>query len=533
MMKIKLTGKHLIGGKWRGSGGGKFRAVNPAAGAALEPAFREAGPAEVDRALELADKAFDVLQTVPVKTIAAFLERIAAGLEADSAALIERAHLETALPLERLRSELGRTAGQARVFAALARDGSWAQARIDHALPGRKPLPKPDIRTVFMGVGPVVVFGASNFPLAISTAGTDTVAAFAARCPVVVKGHPAHPGTCELAARVITEAAAREGLPPGMFSMLQSSGYEAGLDLVRHPLTAAVAFTGSLRGGRALFDAAAARPEPIPVYAEMGSVNPVFILPGAVAARAEEIAAGFVRSLNTGVGQFCTNPGMVLAVAGPAFEKFLSAVCQNASRVPPAPMLHAGIQEAYDRGTARLASIPGVKPAGLSGPGEPGGAGPKMAACKIFTADAGLIRRRPELSEEVFGPATVIYRCKNTEQMLDIARGMRGSLTATIHGTERELLKQGGLVRLLQRKAGRILFNGFPTGLEPCASLHHGGPYPATTHSFFTSVGTAAIYRYVRPVCFQGFPDAALPEELREANPRRVRRLADGALETF
>ena len=522
----ELTGKHLIGGKYCGAGG-RFRGVDPAAGTELPTAFCEAGGAEVNRALELADEAFEILQTVPVKKIAGLLERIAAGLEADSAAIIERAQLETALPVERLRSELARTAGQARAFAKLALDGSWAQARIDHAIPGRKPLPKPDIRTIFMGAGPVVVFGASNFPLAISVAGTDTVAAFAARCPVVAKGHPAHPGTCELVARVIAEAVAREGLPPGMFSLLQSSGYEAGLALVKHPLTAAVAFTGSLKGGRALSDAAAARPAPIPVYAEMGSVNPVFILPGAAAARAEGIAEGFVRSLNTGVGQFCTNPGMVLAVAGPAYERFLAAVCRNASCIPPAAMLHAGIQKAYDRGTERLSSIPGVKLAGTALGGTSRGAGPKMAVCKIFTADAALLRRRPELSEEVFGPATVIYRCKNTAQMLEIARNMPGSLTATIHGTESELREQGGLVRALQRKAGRIVFNGFPTGLEPCASLHHGGPYPATTHSFFTSVGTAAIYRYVRPVCFQGFPDAALPEELREANPRRVRRLVD------
>lgn len=521
-----LTGKQLIGGKYCASGRSKFRAVNPATGTTLEPGFSEAGAVEVNRALELADKAFDALQTVSVKTIVALLERIADRLEAEGGGLIARAHLETALPPERLRSELARTAGVARTFPALALDGSWAQARIDHALPGRKPLPKPDLRAVFMGVGPVAVFGASNFPLAISVAGTDTVAAFAARCPVVVKGHPAHPGTCELVARIISEAVARSGLPPGMFSMLQSSGYEAGLALVRHPLTAAVAFTGSLRGGRALFDAAAARPEPIPVYAEMGSVNPVFILPGAAAARAGEIAEGFIRSLNTGVGQYCTSPGMVLATGGRAFDKFISAACKNASGVAPAVMLHAGIQKDYDSGVERLSSIPGIELAGAAP--APSGAGPKMAVCKIFTADAGLLRLRPELFEEIFGPCTVVFRCRSTAQMLEIARRMPGSLTATIHGTERELRTHSGLVRALQRKAGRIVFNGFPTGLEPCASLHHGGPYPATTHSFFTSVGTAAIYRYVRPVCFQGFPDAALPEELRESNPRGVRRLVDG-----
>lgn len=522
-----LTGKHLIGGKYRGSWVRKFRAINPATCMPLETWFCEAGAKEAGLALELADKAFDALQTAPAKKIAALLERIACGLETAGEGIIARAHQETALPLARLGSELTRTAGQARAFAALALDGSWAQARIDHSMPGRLPLPKPDIRTVFMGIGPVAVFGASNFPLAISVAGTDTVAAFAARCPVVAKGHPAHPGTCELVARVISEAIAWAGLPPGMFSMLQSSGYEAGLALVKHPLTSAVAFTGSLRGGRALFDAAAARPEPIPVYAEMGSVNPVFILPEAAAGRAEEIAEGFVRSLNTGVGQYCTSPGMVLGVAGPALEKFISAACRSASATAPAVMLHAGIQKAYDLGTERLSSIPGVK---LAGAGAPQERGQKAAVCKIFTCDAGLIARRPELWEEVFGPSSVICRCRNTAQMLAIARAMPGSLTATIHGTEAELRKHGGLLRALERKAGRIVFNGFPTGLEPCASLHHGGPYPAATHSFFTSVGTAAIYRYARPVCFQGFPNSSLPEELRETNPRRVRRLVDGEL---
>ncbi len=528
-MEKVMTGNHIIGGKYYGTGK-RFRARNPATGAPLETGFCEAGAAEVDRALVLADKAFVELQSVPVKKIAALLDRIADRLEAEGCRIIMRANLETGLPLERLGAELARTAGQARVFAELARGGSWAQARIDHAQPGRMPLPKPDIRTVFKGAGPVAVFGASNFPLAISVAGTDTVAAFAARCPVVVKGHPAHPGTCELVSRVITEAVEWAGLPPGMFSMLQSSGYEAGLALVRHPLTAVVAFTGSLRGGRALFDAAAARPEPIPVYAEMGSVNPVFILPGAAASRAEEIAEGLVRSLNAGVGQYCTNPGMVLAVGGPSFDKFIAAVCSRARSVPPAPMLHAGIQEAYERGTERLGAIEGVA---LAAAAPNGCRGPAKAVCKVFTADAGLALKRPELWEEVFGPATIIFRCRDTAQLLELARSMRGSLTATIHGTEKELLEQSALVRALERKAGRLVFNGYPTGLEPCASLHHGGPYPATTHSFFTSVGTAAIYRYVRPVCYQGFPDAALPEELREGNPRLVRRLVDGSLEAL
>ncbi|MDA8129945.1 MAG: aldehyde dehydrogenase (NADP(+)) [Elusimicrobia bacterium] len=524
---IRLTGSHIIGCSFSRSDGRTFRGVDPAAGRELPGTFREAGRAEADRALKLAQRAFVELQDVPVGRIAGMLKRAASGLEAGAEAIVERAHLETGLPYERLRSELSRTSGQARVFADLILEGSWVQARIDRAVPGRKPLPKPDLRTMMMPIGPVAVFGASNFPLAISVAGTDTVAAFAARCPVIVKGHPAHPGTCELVGRVIAEAVRRSGLPPGMFSLLQASGFEAGLALVRHPLTAAVAFTGSLAGGRALADAAAARPVPIPVYAEMGSVNPVFLLPGALNSRPEEIAEGLSRSLNTGVGQYCTNPGMVIAADCPGFSRFLAALCARARAVPAAPMLHAGIQAAYDRGTARLASIPGVR---LAAAAQEGGTGPKKAVCRVFTADVSLISRRPELSEEVFGPATVVYRCRSAAAMLKAADGMKGSLTATVHAATAELRKGSALLLALRRKAGRIVCNGYPTGLEPCHSLHHGGPYPATTHSFFTSVGTAAIYRYVRPVCFQGFDGPGLPEELLEGNPRGIRRLQDGAL---
>ncbi len=524
----RITGSHIIGCSFsRGSGGKTFRGVDPATGNGLPGTFREAGQAEADRALRAAQRAFVELQDMPVGKIAGMLKRVAAGLETCAGAIIERAHLETGLPYERLRSELSRTAGQARVFAELILEGSWVQARIDSAIPGRKPLPKPDLRTMMMPIGPIAVFGASNFPLAISVAGTDTVAAFAARCPVIVKGHPAHPGTCELVGRVIAEAVRRSGLPHGMFSLLQASGFEAGLALVRHPLTAAVAFTGSLVGGRALADAAAARPVPIPVYAEMGSVNPVFLLPGALNSRPEEIAEGLARSLNTGVGQYCTNPGMVIAADCPGYARFLAALCARARAVPAAPMLHAGIQAAYDRGTARLAAIPNVRLAAAAPEGE---AGPKKAVCRIFTADVSLIDRRPELGEEVFGPATVVYRCRSEAAMLKAADGMRGSLTATVHAIPGELRRCAPLLRALRRKAGRIVCNGYPTGLEPCPSLHHGGPYPATTHSFFTSVGTAAIYRYVRPVCFQGFEAPGLPEELQEANPRGIRRLVDGVL---
>jgi NADP-dependent aldehyde dehydrogenase len=410
----------------------------------------------------------------------------------------------------------------------MVRGGSWIQARIDHGDPARQPLPKPDIRAMLVGVGPVAVFGASNFPLAISVAGTDTLAAFAAKCPVVVKGHPGHPGTCELIAEIIAGAINQQGLPPGMFSLVQGASNDVGRALVDHPLTAVVAFTGSLRGGRALADAAAARPRPIPVYAEMGSINPLFLLPGAAAQRADAIAAGYIQSVTLGTGQFCTNPGMVLAAPSAGRDRFLEATAAAAKAAAPTTMLHAGIHSAYQQGVARLAGIRGVEQlASSTVAADPARC---EAACTIFTADAGLIADRPELGEEVFGPTSVIFRCTSFDQMYDVARRLEGSLAAAIHGDDQELLNHGALVRILQRKVGRLVFNGFPTGLEVCAAMHHGGPYPATTHSHFTSIGQAAIYRFTRPVCYQNFPDAALPAELAEANPRRLHRLIDGRL---
>ena len=525
---MEITGLQYVGGLLGAEGSGKFAAVDPTTGLTLDPSFTEATPLEVDRALAAADAAFDALQTASVETIGGLLDEIGAGLEAAGEALVARAHAETALPLPRLKGELARTIGQAKLFAALVRDGSWKQARIDHADPGRQPLPKPDIRAALVGVGPIVVFGASNFPLAISVAGTDTVAALAARCPVVVKGHPGHPGTCELAGAVIVAALAKAGLPGGAFSLLQGAGHDVGLELVRHPLTAAVAFTGSLRGGRALFDAAAARPTPIPVYAEMGSINPVFILPKAAEERAEAIAEAYIQSVTLGTGQFCTNPGMVLATTGKPLERFLAATAAAASKIAPTTMLHAGIHAAFEQGAARLAAIPGVeRVAAAEAAADPA---KHQAACQIFAADVGLIHVKPELGEEVFGPTSVVYRCGTAAEMYDVARSLAGNLSATIHGTEEELVEHAELVRILERKVGRIVFNGFPTGLEVCPSMHHGGPYPATTHSHFTSIGQAAIYRFVRPVCYQNFPDKALPAELQEKNPRGVRRLMDGKL---
>lgn len=523
---MALSGHHLIGGEQVAAAPGKLAAKNPATGELLEPLFAEATSAEIDRCLRLADAAYDELQTVSPAATADLLDAIAAGIEAVGESLVERAHAETALPRARLESERGRTINTIRAFAAMVRSGWWIQARIDHPNPARQPLPKPDVRATLVGVGPVAVFGASNFPLAISVAGTDTIAAFAAGCPAIVKGHPGHPGTSEIVGHAIADAISKAGLPAGMFAMLQGAGHDVGRALVEHPLTAAVAFTGSLRGGRALFDAAAARPRPIPVYAEMGSLNPVFLLPGAAAARGPAIAEGFVQAVALGVGQFCTNPGMVLGVQGAPLEGFLSATRAAAARVAPATMLHPGIHAAFEQGLARLQSIPGVEM--LAHSDAAASADRHEAGVTILTADARLAAERSELRDEVFGPASVVFRCRTVEEMYSIARDLDCHLTATIHGTDQELLEHAALVRILSRKVGRLIFNGFPTGLEVCPSMHHGGPYPATTDSHFTSVGQAAIYRYVRPLCYQGFPEAALPPELQDANPRRLRRLVDG-----
>jgi NADP-dependent aldehyde dehydrogenase len=415
------------------------------------------------------------------------------------------------------------------MFAQLIREGGWIQARIDRGDSTRKPLPKPDVRSMLTGIGPVVVFGASNFPLAISVAGTDTIAAFAAKCPVIVKAHPGHPGTCEMIAEIITTAIKEIGLPEGMFSMLQGAGNEVGTALVEHPLTTAVAFTGSLRGGRALFDVAARRPVPIPVYAEMGSTNPVFILPGAASERADKIAASYIQSVTLGAGQFCTNPGLLFIEQGLSFEKLRDSIKVAIAQATPATMLHAGIHAAYESGLDRLADIPSVDVLAQSSSNEQSGS---QAVCTIFTTTADNVSSHPELTEEVFGPSSVVFQCENVEQMLAFARSMQGHLTATIHGTEKDLAENAELVRILERKVGRIVFNGFPTGIEVCSAIHHGGPYPATTHSHFTSIGTFAIYRFTKPLCYQNFPDDALHPALQNRNVLGITRLVDGEVTT-
>jgi NADP-dependent aldehyde dehydrogenase len=410
------------------------------------------------------------------------------------------------------------------MFAQLIREGSWVEARIDLAQPDRQPLPKPDIRRMLIPIGPVAVFGASNFPLAFSVAGGDTASALAAGCPVVVKAHPAHPGTSEMVARAIAVAAEKTGMPAGVFSMLHDRGHEVGTALVKHPLTKAVGFTGSLRGGRALFDAAASRPEPIPVYAEMGSTNPVFILPGALRERGEALAEGLKNSVTMGVGQFCTNPGLTIGLAGEDFSKFTAKLGALISEAPSGSMLYPGILTAYEQGVKQLGEIEGVQKVQSNHTTE---LSRTEARAAMFTTEAGNFLEHRELGEEVFGPSTVVVSCGSKEELEKVASNLEGHLTATIHGTEADLVEFSWLVSILENKVGRLLFNGFPTGVEVCPSMHHGGPYPATTDPRSTSVGTAAISRFARPVSYQNFPQLALPVELQNKNECSIWRLVD------
>ncbi|MCB1227622.1 MAG: aldehyde dehydrogenase (NADP(+)) [Verrucomicrobiales bacterium] len=525
---MSLTGNHLIAGIETPATGTPFTARNPATGATLDGQFADATDEQVEAALQAAEAACDPLRLSSPETRAQLLDALADEILALGDALLDRAHAETALPMARLTGERGRAVHQCKMFAGLLREGSWLAPRIDTAIPDRQPLPKPDVRQVYSAIGPVVVFGASNFPFAIGVVGTDTVCALAAGCPVVVKGHPAHPGTCEMLGGAIARALEKVALPAGSFSLLQGAGHALGGALVRHPLTQAVGFTGSLKGGRALMDLAAARPSPIPVYAEMGSVNPVFLLPGALAERGSSIAEAYLQSVNMGVGQFCTNPAILLGLNGPGWDTFTQRTAELASGVAPATMLHQGIAEAYEGGTEAWKRLPGLQALGQSTTA----ADPAKTEvpCQIFTTSIDQIENQETLHREVFGPCSIVAPCSHRDELLRFAHSLEGQLTASIHGTPDDLADHADLIHILERKVGRIIFNGFGTGIEPCPSMHHGGPYPAASHSFFTSIGTASILRFVRPVCYQGFPDPQLPAALQNANPTGAMRLVNGTL---
>ncbi|HZS05080.1 MAG TPA: aldehyde dehydrogenase (NADP(+)) [Blastocatellia bacterium] len=524
---MELQGQHIIGNSTSTAGNQTFRAFDPAAGQQLDPVFHEATTDEINRACELAARAFEPYRQRTGEERAAFLDRIAEEILAQGDELIERARAETGLGADRLNGERGRTVNQLRLFAAEIREGSWVEATIDRAAPDRKPLPKPDLRRMLIPLGPVAVFGASNFPFAYSVAGGDTASALAAGCPVVVKAHPAHPGTSEMVARAIIKAAQETGMPEGVFSMVHGAGTEVGQALARHPAIKAVGFTGSLRGGRALFDAAAARPEPIPVYAEMGSVNPVFVLPGALRERGESFAEGLKQSVTLGAGQFCTCPGLVFGLKESGMPELVTKLNDLFAGAQPTTMLHPGILQNYEAGVGQFSQVAGV--AARRADAEPDAAKTQSKAT-VFSTDAATFISNPRLSEEVFGPSTLVVSCGTREQLEEIARQMQGSLTATVHATAEDLREFKTLISILETKAGRLIINGYPTGVEVCPAMTHGGPYPATTDSRTTSVGTYAIKRFVRPVSYQNFPQEALPVELRDENAKGIWRLVDNVL---
>jgi len=493
---MELTGQQLIGNTFSKAGSRPFTGFNPAAGEPLSTVFYDATGAEINQAVALAEQAFHHYRKVRGNEKALFLEAIAEEILALGTALVETASLETALPEARIVGERGRTVGQLRLFATLVRDGKWENEIIDPAEPGRQPLPKPALRQAQIPIGPVVVFGASNFPLAFSVAGGDTVSALAAGCPVVFKAHPAHPATCELVGRAILQAAAKTGMPDGVFSMVHGISHEVGMQLVQHPLIKAVAFTGSFRGGKALFDLAVRRPEPIPVYAEMGSTNPVFFLPGALRKNAMTLAQAFANSVTLGTGQFCTNPGLFVALQPD--KSFVNHVAENLNDISVGAMLTSGIRQAFLDGIAHLKAQEGIT--GLT-PSQTEGVAPTL----LVTTAAHAIAE-PSVTEEVFGPSTVGIIAEDKASVLAFAKSLQGHLTATIHGTDEDLEEYKELIDILTLKVGRLVFNGFPTGVEVSPAMVHGGPFPATTDARSTSVGTTAIYRFTRPICFQDLP---------------------------
>jgi NADP-dependent aldehyde dehydrogenase len=516
-----IIGHNYIGGERSAASQVIIKSVDASNGEALPHVFYQATPEEVDAAAKAAAGAYPAYRNLSAERRAQFLDAIADELDAlgdDFVAVVCR---ETALPAPRIQGERGRTSGQMRLFAKVLRRGDFYGARIDQALPERQPLPRPDLRQYRIGVGPVAVFGASNFPLAFSTAGGDTASALAAGCPVVFKAHSGHMATAEWVADAIIRAAEKTGMPAGVFNMIYGGG--VGEALVKHPAIQAVGFTGSLKGGRALCDMAAARAQPIPVFAEMSSINPVIVLPQALDARADTVARDLTASVVQGCGQFCTNPGLVIGLRSPQFSAFVQQVAVLIADQPAQTMLNAGTLSSYGKGLQKLLAHPGIKH--LAGNPQQG----NQAQPQLFKADACLLIDGDEvLQEEVFGPTTVFVEVADQAQLSAALNGLHGQLTATLIGEPADFEQFGELTALLEQKVGRILLNGYPTGVEVCDSMVHGGPYPATSDARGTSVGTLAIDRFLRPVCFQNFPDALLPDALKEANPLGISRLVNG-----
>lgn len=522
---MEVRGETLVGASAFVSSGAKFRAQDPASRSALEPPFASSSPADLERACELAALAALWFRSTLPTDRAAFLETIARNLERAAQPIVDRAISESGLRRPRIEGELVRTANQLRMFARVLREGSYLDVRIDVALPDRTP-PRPDVRLSHLPLGPVAIFGASNFPLAFSVAGGDTASALAAGCPVVVKAHEAHPGTSELVGRVVQSAVAEHELPEGVFSLLFDAGHEIGTALVADPRIQAVGFTGSRRAGLALVAVAQARPQPIPVYAEMSSINPVILLPRAVRERGEAIGQAFAGALTLGSGQFCTNPGLILAIDDPAIDSFVKGAEKVLAATPATPMLTKGIFESY---TSCVQALEANRCVDRLIYGAPGTGQTSQAA--VFATSGADFLAQAALREEVFGASSILVRCADEPELIKIVAALEGQLTIAVHAEgESDLALAERLLPALETKAGRLLFNGFGTGVEVCDAMVHGGPYPAASDVRATSVGSLAIMRFLRPVCYQDVPDALLPIELREANPLGLRRRINGLL---
>ena len=525
---MQITGEMLIGRTCvRGSAGSQL-AFNPTLNAPIAaPEFGLGSRADVDRAATLAASAFDAYRSLPLERRAAFLEAIADEIMALGDALIERAHAESGLPIARLNGERARTAGQLRLFAQVVRAGLFLGATIDPAQPERQPLPRADLRLAKIPLGPVAVFGASNFPLAFSVAGGDTASALAAGAPVIVKAHSAHLGTSEMVGRAVQKAAKQQGMPEGVFSLLIGAGREIGEALVAHPEIKAVGFTGSRQGGLALLRTANNREVPIPVYAEMSSINPVFLFSHALANRSQALAQGFVDSLTLGAGQFCTNPGLVLAIDSPELQSFIDAAGQALNAKAAQTMLTPGIYDAYESARAQIDAVPGVQRVAC---GAPADSQPNAAQALLYVTDAQQLLQSEALQSEMFGPASIVVKARDLAELLLVANRLEGQLTATLLLDEADHETARSLLPVLERKCGRILANGFPTGVEVCHAMVHGGPFPATSNAMYTSVGASAIDRFLRPVCYQDLPDTLRPQAVQDSNSLSIWRLVNGEM---
>ncbi|MDQ7826212.1 MAG: aldehyde dehydrogenase (NADP(+)) [Candidatus Eremiobacteraeota bacterium] len=522
-MSTALSGTSMIGfGRGR-QGGARFRATDPSTGEPVGPDYQSAGLEDLERAAGLARAAATGLASLPGARKAAFLDQIAVNIEALGPTLWDCVMRETGLPASRVQGETARTCIQLRLFASIAAEGSWVDARIDATEPGRKP----DIRSMLRPLGPAAVFGAGNFPLAFSVAGGDTASAFAAGCPVIVKAHPAHPGTSELVGDAIVAAVKACGLPEGTFSLIYDSGIEIAIALVKRPEIKAVGFTGSRRGGQALIDAAASRPDRIPVYAEMSSVNPFFFMPGAFGDGWEQRVDGLVASLTGSAGQFCTKPGLIFLRESSDAEAFVARLHKQLAGQSSFTMLTGQIRHAFEARVADCRAQAGVATLLRA---EGGADAAAVTGAALFRTRAREYLSNPRLHEELFGPAAVVITYQGRDELLEIARSLEGQLTATIHGTEEEFAEHAELIAALETKAGRLVCNGFPTGVEVCHAMVHGGPWPATSDSRSTSVGGRALERFARLVCYQSFPQSRLPDELKDTNPLGIWRMVNGLL---